>query len=74
MRKIFEEINYFNSWEEACRDVDAVAILTEWNEFRSMSIKRLKQLMSKPNLLDTRNIIDIKKMLCLRFAVNVVKK
>ena len=62
MRKIFEKVNYFNSWEEACKDVDAVAILTEWNEFRSMSIKRLKQLMSKPILLDTRNIIDVKKL------------
>ena len=62
MRKIFEEINYFNSWEEACKGVDAVAILTEWNEFRSMSIKQLKQLMSKPIVLDTRNIIDVKKL------------
>ena len=39
-----------------------MGILTEWNEFRSMSIKRLKQLMSKPILLDTRNIIDLKKL------------
>ena len=62
MKKIYEEINYFNSWEEACKDVDAVAILTEWNEFRSMSIERLSQLMSKPTLLDTRNIIDVKKL------------
>ena len=62
MRKIFKDINYFNSWEEACKDVDAVVILTEWNEFRSMSIKRLKQLMSKTILLDTRNIIDVKKL------------
>ena len=62
MRKIFEKVNYFNSWEEACKDVDAVAILTEWNEFRSMSIKQLKQLMRKPVLLDTRNIIDLKKL------------
>ena len=62
MKKIFEEINYFNSWEEACKDVDAVVILTEWNEFRSMSIKQLKQLMNKPILLDTRNIIDVKKL------------
>ena len=62
MIEIFEEINYFNSWEESCKDVDAVAIMTEWNEFRSMSIERLKQLMKKPVLLDTRNIIDVKKL------------
>ena len=72
MRKIFEEINYFNSWEEACKDVDAVAILTEWNEFRSMSIKRLKQLMSKAILLDTRNIIDVKKLNEHRFTFDNV--
>ena len=62
MMEIFGEINYFNSWEESCKDVDAVAIMTEWNEFRSMSIERLKQLMKKPVLLDTRNIIDVKKL------------
>ena len=72
MRKIFEDINYFNSWEEACKDVDAVVILTEWNEFRSMSIKGLKQLMSKPILLDTRNIIDIKKLKAHKFTYDNV--
>ena len=72
MRKIFEKVNYFNSWEEACKDVDAVAILTEWNEFRSMSIKQLKQLMSKPVLLDTRNIIDVKKLKANKFIFDNV--
>ena len=72
MRKIFKEINYFNSWEDACKDVDAVAILTEWNEFRSMSIKVLKKLMSKPILLDTRNIIDVKKLKANKFTFDNV--
>ncbi len=72
MRKIFEEVNYFNSWEESCKDVDAVAILTEWNEFRSMSIKQLKQLISKPILLDTRNIIDVKKLKAHKFTFDNV--
>lgn len=62
MKGIFEHIQYFKSWEEACKDADAVAIMTEWNEFRSMSIKKLKQLMNKPVLLDTRNIINVKKL------------
>ena len=62
MKKIFKDIEYFESWEEACKDADAVVIMTEWNEFRSMSIQKLKQLMNKPVLLDTRNIISIKKL------------
>ena len=72
MKKFFEEINYFNSWEEACKDVHAAAILTEWNEFRSMSINRLKQLMSNPILLDTRNIIDVKKLKANKFSFDNV--
>jgi len=62
MKKLFRDIEYFESWEEACQDADAVVIMTEWNEFRSMSIQKLKQLMNKPVLLDTRNIISVKKL------------
>ena len=62
MKKLFRDIEYFESWETACKDADAVVIMTEWNEFRSMSIQKLKQLMNKPVLLDTRNIISIKKL------------
>ena len=32
-----------------------------------MSIERLKQLLNKPNLLDTRNIIDVKKLKAYEF-------
>jgi UDPglucose 6-dehydrogenase len=35
-----------------------VAIVTEWNEFRNMSLARLKRVMKKPVLCDLRNIYD----------------
>ena len=37
-----------------------------------MSIKGLKQLMSKPVLLDTRNIIDVKKLKAHKFTFDNV--
>jgi UDPglucose 6-dehydrogenase len=43
---------------EAARGADALAILTEWNEFRNMNLARLKRLMRKPVLCDLRNIYD----------------
>ena len=67
MRKIFEEINYFNSWEEACKDVDAVAILTEWNEFRGLAFTRIKRALLQPTIIDLRNIYDPIKMKELGF-------
>ncbi len=62
MRKLFPNITYFNSWEEACQDADGVAIMTEWNEFRGISIIRLKSILKNPIVLDTRNILSVKKL------------
>ena len=62
MKIIFPDISYKNSWEEACEDADGVVIMTEWNEFRGISLSHLRSLMKKPILLDTRNILDVKKL------------
>ena len=43
---------------EAARDADALAIITEWNEFRNMDLARLRKLMRRPVLCDLRNIYD----------------
>jgi UDPglucose 6-dehydrogenase len=43
---------------EAARGADALAIITEWNEFRNMNLGRLKRLMRRPVLCDLRNIYD----------------
>ncbi len=43
---------------DAARGADALAIITEWNEFRGMNLPRLKRLMRKPVLCDLRNLYD----------------
>jgi len=43
---------------DAARGAHAVAIVTEWNEFRGMNLARLKRVMKKPVLCDLRNIYD----------------
>ena len=62
MKNIFPDIYYKNSWEEACNDADGVVIMTEWNEFRGISLSNLKSIMKTPILLDTRNIIPLEKL------------
>ena len=32
--------------------------MTEWNEFRSLDLARLRALMRRPILIDPRNILD----------------
>ncbi|MBT3607856.1 MAG: UDP-glucose/GDP-mannose dehydrogenase family protein [Candidatus Marinimicrobia bacterium] len=62
MQNIFTDLNYLHSWEEACDGVDAMVIMTEWNEFRGMNLKKLKKVMKTPLVLDTRNILSMDKL------------
>ena len=43
---------------EAAEDADALVIVTEWKEFRSPDLQRLKQVLKQPVILDGRNILD----------------
>ena len=43
---------------ECARGADAVAIVTEWNEFRNLALARLKRLVRRPVLCDLRNLYD----------------
>ena len=43
---------------EAARKADAVVILTEWNEFRALDLKRLAGQMACPRMGDLRNVYN----------------
>ncbi|MDE3060313.1 MAG: UDP-glucose/GDP-mannose dehydrogenase family protein [Pseudomonadota bacterium] len=41
---------------EAMEKADALVILTEWNEFRSLELKKVKSLLKAPLVVDLRNV------------------
>jgi len=43
---------------EAAQGADALAIVTEWQEFRSPDFERLKQILKAPVIFDGRNLYD----------------
>jgi len=43
---------------EAAEGADALAIVTEWQEFRSPDFDRLKQILKAPLIFDGRNLYD----------------
>lgn len=47
---------------EAMRDADGVCILTEWNEFRALDLKQVKELLRTPVVVDLRNIYNPAEM------------
>jgi UDPglucose 6-dehydrogenase len=46
----------------AARKADAIAVLTEWNEFRALDLDRLRRVMRRPVVVDGRNIWEPAEM------------
>ena len=55
-RKIMPDLDYVTDPYEAARGADAVVIVTEWDAYRALDLKRLKQLLVRPVMVDLRNI------------------
>lgn len=67
-RKIFKDkIEYVDNEYKAMNDVDALMIITEWNEYRNIDLEKARKLMKGNIILDTRNVLDIKKVKALGF-------
>ncbi|WNG14421.1 UDP-glucose dehydrogenase family protein [Cystobacter fuscus] len=68
-RRVFgERIRYTQLPYEALEGVDALFVVTEWNEFRHPDFERMKKLMKTPVILDGRNIYDPERMRELGFT------
>jgi UDPglucose 6-dehydrogenase len=57
-KEIFPDITYCNGPYEVCEGSDALVIVTEWEEFQNMDIKKIKKLLNNPIIIDGRNIFD----------------
>ena len=51
-------LNYCISSYEACENVNSIIIATEWNEFRALNFKKIKNLIKSPVIFDLRNIYN----------------
>jgi UDPglucose 6-dehydrogenase len=62
-RVVFAETNY-----GAVDGADALAIVTEWNEYRHPDLKRVKEALRRPIIVDGRNLYDPARMRSLGFT------
>ena len=72
MSTLFSNISYFQDVYEAVNKADALVVMTEWNEFRSLDLERIKNSMSGNFILDTRNILNMKELSSLGFVYDNV--
>lgn len=60
VKQVFgDSIEFCANEYDAIHEVDALAIITEWNEFRTPDFERMKKIMNAPVIFDGRNIYDV---------------
>ena len=57
-KKLLKDIEFSKDLEDCLKDSDALVILTEWNEFRSLSPSKLLGVMKGNKLIDLRNALN----------------
>lgn len=58
-----ENISWCNDAYDAMQGADMAVIVTEWNEFRRLDLKKVKSLLTSPLVVDLRNIYKRQDML-----------
>jgi UDPglucose 6-dehydrogenase len=61
-------VTFVNSAYEAAHNADALLILTEWEEFSNLDLKRLQQELRYPIVIDGRNLYDPEMMAAQGFT------
>jgi len=61
--KLMDGLDFAKNAYEAMDGADCVAILTEWNEFRALDLDRVRDLLTRPLMVDLRNIYKPHEML-----------
>ncbi len=67
-----ESVCYCSDAYDAAAGVDCLVILTEWNQFRSLDLERLRGAMHRPLVVDLRNVYEPEKVRALGFEYDSV--
>ena len=61
-KKFKNQITWCKNSYDACKNSDALVILTEWNQFRALDMKKLRKILKTPIIIDLRNIYNPTEM------------
>jgi UDPglucose 6-dehydrogenase len=67
-----ESVDYRDSPYDAATGADAVALVTEWNEFKLLNLERLRSVMRRPVIFDGRNLWEPERMRRLGFEYHSI--
>ncbi len=56
---VFTNVKWSGNGYDAAQDADALVVLTEWPEFKSLDLAKLSAAMKRPVIVDMRNLFDL---------------
>jgi len=65
--RLNETVRYCDSAYAAAEGSDALVVGTGWPEFRALDFDRIKHLLKKPVIVDTKNLLDSARLRALGF-------
>ena len=65
--RLNESVRYCDSAYAAAEGSDALVVGTGWPEFRALDFDRIKHLLKKPVIVDTKNLLDSARLRALGF-------
>ena len=69
-----DKINYADDMYACLKGADVLAVLTEWNEFKSLDLTQAANLMRHKNIIDCRNLINAEEALANGFKYQGIGK
>jgi UDPglucose 6-dehydrogenase len=66
-RELAQAISFCDSAYLAAEGVDALIFATGWPEFRSLDFARMKSLLRRPLIVDTKNMLDCERLRSMGF-------
>ena len=61
-KKHLDKVEWCKDPYEVAQDADALVIVTEWNEFRALNLRKIHEVMRTKRIVDLRNIYKTKDM------------
>ncbi|MCX6654496.1 MAG: UDP-glucose/GDP-mannose dehydrogenase family protein, partial [Candidatus Bathyarchaeota archaeon] len=70
-REILRNVEFCRDAYQVAEGTDALIVVTEWDEFKSLDLLKIKELLNSPVIIDGRNIFDPAELKKLGFIIKV---
>jgi UDPglucose 6-dehydrogenase len=71
-KKLLKDVTWCESAYDAMTDADCLVVVTEWNQFRALDVRRMRQLMRRKLIVDLRNVYSPTDMAAAGFDYHCI--